>query len=173
MRPVLTFRSLAYLATLALAGCSDGGGTPTGPPSGSSAFAAPQAALAAEDLVPFTVRAPFEPYFINQAPDLMLRSQVTADIAVHRLVTAPSEGAWHTHPGPSFAIVAQGQVMITRYSKKDGCTSEVYGPGDTYYEVAGEVHRATVLQPETAVEYKVRFNTPAGQPFSSPAADPC
>jgi quercetin dioxygenase-like cupin family protein len=171
MRPVLVSRSLAYLATVALVSCSEGGGTPTAP-GGASRPVAPQAALAAEDLVPFTARAPLDPYFINQAPELMLRSKVTADLAIQRLVTAPSEGAWHTHPGPSFAIVAQGQVMITRYSSKDGCTEEVYGPGETYYEVAGEVHRATVLPPDIAVEYKVRFNTPAGDPFATPAADP-
>jgi hypothetical protein len=35
------------------------------------------------------------------------------------------------------------------------------------------VHRASVLQPETAVEYKVRFNTPIGATsFSTPAGDP-
>jgi hypothetical protein len=38
--------------------------------------------------------------------------------------------------------------------------------------VAGEVHRATVLPPDIAVEYKVRFNTPAGDPFATPADDP-
>jgi hypothetical protein len=125
---------------------------------------------------PFTARGRIDPYFINQAPDLMLRSSVTADLAIQRLVTAPSVGGWHTHPGPSFAIVEQGRVMITRYSRKDGCTATVYGPneaaGKTYYEVAGEVHRATVLAPETAIEYKVRFNTPIGAPFATPADDP-
>lgn len=170
MRPVLVARSLACLATVVLVSCSEGGGPPTAP--GSSRPVAPQAALAAEDLVPFTARASLDPYFINQAPELMLRSEVTADLAIQRLVTAPIEGAWHTHPGPSFAIVAQGQVKITRYSSKAGCTEEVYGPGETYYEVAGEVHRATVLAPDIAVEYKVRFNTPAGDPFATPAADP-
>ena len=126
---------------------------------------------------PFTVRAPIDPYFINQAPDLMLRSQVRADLAIQRLVTLPGDGAWHTHPGPSFAIVEKGRVKITRYSPKAGCTATMYGPGEpagrTYYEVAGEVHRASVLQPETAVEYKVRFNTPIGSTsFATPAADP-
>ena len=162
-------------AGVLLAACND----QTTPPAAPQREASPQAAslVTAVDLPePFTARAPIDPYFINQAPELMLRSSVTADLAIQRLVTAPSVGSWHTHPGPSFAIVEQGQVMITRYSRKDGCTSTVYGPnepaGKTYYEVADQVHRATVLGPETAVEYKVRFNTPIGAPFATPAADP-
>jgi hypothetical protein len=120
----------------------------------------------------FTVRAPLDPYFINQAPDLMLRSRVRSDLAVQRLVTPPGPGGWHTHPGPSFGIVQQGRVVITRYSRTEGCTTEEYGPGETYYEVAGQVHRASVEGPEPAVEYKVRFNTPIGEPFANQADDP-
>lgn len=125
----------------------------------------------------FSARAAMAPYFINQNPDLMLRSQVTADLAIQRLVTEPGGGGgWHTHPGPSFAIVDAGAVMITRFDRKTGCTSTTYGPdepaGKTYFEVADEVHIATVVSPVHAVEYKVRFNVPAGAPFGDPAADP-
>jgi len=162
-------------AGVLLAACSDQATPPAAPRQEASPQGASLTAAAALP-EPFTARGRVDPYFINQAPELMLRSSVTADLAIQRLVTAPSVGAWHTHPGPSFAIVEQGRVMITRYSRKDGCTSTVYGPnesaGKTYYEVAGEVHRATVLGPETAVEYKVRFNTPIGAPFATPAADP-
>jgi hypothetical protein len=121
----------------------------------------------------FTARASMDPYLINQNPEIMLHSKVVADIAIQRLVTAPGGGGpWHTHPGPSFAIVEDGAVMITRYDRRTGCTSTVYGPGQaagrTYYEVAGEVHKATVVSAVYAVEYKVRFNVPAGEPFGTP-----
>jgi hypothetical protein len=163
----------ALYAGALLAACSDRT-TPVAPRGEATAQAASLSSVALPE--PFTARGRIDPYFINQAPDLMLRSSVTADLAIQRLVTAPSVGGWHTHPGPSFAIVEQGRVMITRYSRKDGCTSTVYGPteaaGKTYYEVAGEVHRATVLGTETAIEYKVRFNTPIGAPFATPANDP-
>jgi hypothetical protein len=160
----------ALCAGALLAACSDRT-TPTAAPQDE---AAPRAtALSAALPEPFTARAEIGPYFINQMPDLMLRSKVTADLAIQRLVTAPSTGGWHTHPGPSFAIVEQGRVKITRYSRKDGCTSTVYGPdepaGRTYYEEADEVHRATVVGPAFAVEYKVRFNTPKGALFATPA----
>jgi hypothetical protein len=118
----------------------------------------------------FSIRASIEPYFINQMPDFQIRSQVRADLAIQRLVTDPGIGKWHIHPGPSFAIVEKGRVMITRYSRKNGCTATVYGPGEpagnTYYEEAGELHHADVLGEDYAVEYKVRFNTPAGVPFA-------
>jgi hypothetical protein len=160
--------------------CTACGDQATSPDGGADVrrTASPHAApLAAVDLATlpegFTARASMEPYFINQNPDLMLRSQVTADLAIQRLVTEPGGGGgWHTHPGPSFAIVEAGAVMITRYDKRTGCTSTVYGPdepaGKTYYEVAGEVHKATVVSPVHAVESKVRFNVPAGAPFGNP-----
>ena len=162
-----------------LAACAD-------PPTSPAALSETEAALAASggaphlgaanvialQAQPFLVRAPLDPYFINQAPDFMIRSRVRSDLVIQRLVAAPGVGAWHTHPGPSFGIVEQGQVMITRFSRKDGCASEVYGPGEAYFEVADEVHRVTVLGPNDAIEYKARFNTPVGAPFSSPASDP-
>lgn len=165
--------------------CASCGDQATAPDGGAdfTRTASPNAALlAAADAATqlpetFTARASLEPYFINQNPSLMLRSQVTADLAIQRLVTeSGGGGGWHTHPGPSFAIVEEGAVMITRYDRKTGCTSTTYGPGQpagkTYYEVAGEVHKATVVSPEHAVEYKVRFNVPAGAPFGDPAGDP-
>jgi hypothetical protein len=161
--------------------CTACGDQPTSPDGAADVMRATStgAAHLVADPLPeaFTARASIDPYFINQNPDLMLRSKVTADLAIQRLVTETGGGGgWHTHPGPSFAIVEAGAVMITRYDRKTGCTSTVYGPGEpagkTYYEVAGEVHKATVVSPMHAVEYKVRFNTPAGAPFGNPAADP-
>lgn len=174
----------AGCAAVLLAACSDQTTSPAAVQNADVALAASShaAQLAAADLdaprpEAFTARASIDPYFINQMPDLMLRSSVTADLAIQRLVTdLGGGGGWHTHPGPSFAIVEQGSVMITRYSRKSGCTSTVYGPGEvagnTYYEVAGEVHKATVVGTDYAVEYKVRFNTPPGALFGNPAPDP-
>lgn len=168
---ILTTLSVTCMGAL-MAACSD---RETAPLAVAEADVAQPATadVAALELLPepFTVRAPIDPFFINQPSEMMIRSDARTDLAIQRLVTAPGPGAWHTHPGPSFAIVDEGEVMITRYTKK-GCISTVYQEGDTYFEVAGEVHRATVLGSVSAVEYKVRFYTPIGQPFASPAADP-
>jgi hypothetical protein len=174
---IMTVLSLACGGTF-LAACADQPTSPAALPGDPAVAASGRAAqLAAANVVtlqsePFLVRAPLDPYFINQAPDFMIRSRDRTDLVIQRLVAPPGPGGWHTHPGPSFGIVEQGQVMITRYSKKHGCTSEVYGPGEAYFEVADEVHRVTVLGPDDAVEYKARFNTPVGEPFGNPASDP-
>ncbi len=162
-------RTLAVAcAGVLLVGCQDGATSPT--PRGTqpaSSSVAPNQVLPA----PFTVRAPLDAFFINQPSEMMVRSTERRDFAMQRLVAAPGAGGWHTHAGPSFGIVEQGQVMITRYTK-DGCVSTTYGPGDAYFEVANEVHRATVLGTVTAVEYKARFFVPIGGAFGTPAADP-
>lgn len=158
------------------AACGDPPTSPEGVAAGSRTASQHAELIATADLVALppvlTARGSMAPYFINQNPDLMLRSQVTADLAIQRLATEPGGGGgWHTHPGPSFAIVEEGAVMITRYDRKNGCRSTVYGPnepaGKTYYEVADEVHKATVVSSVPAVEFKVRFNVPAGAPFGT------
>lgn len=139
---------------------------------------------ASADVVPpllppasFAISAPLDAFFINQAPELMMRSDAQTDFVIQRIVSDPGPvGGWHSHPGPTFGIVEQGQVMITRYNKKEGCVSTVYGPGEpagqTYIEVAGEVHRATVVGTAAAVEYKARFYIPLGGAFGKPEEDP-
>lgn len=124
----------------------------------------------------FSIRAPLDAFFINQAPEMMIRQNARADFAIQLIVAEPGPGGWHSHPGPSFGIVQQGRVMITRYTKKDGCVSTVYGPeepaGAAYFEVADEVHRATVLGTVDAVEYKARFYVPEGEAFGKPEPAP-
>jgi quercetin dioxygenase-like cupin family protein len=177
MRSTRTTNAVTLACTVLFFAACDDHASPIGitdadaarPPSPNVVLPAASATVLAVD--PFTVRAPLDPYFINQAPDFMIRSHVRSDLVIQRLVTAPGPGAWHTHPGPSFGIVEQGHVMITRYTDH-GCTTSVYGPGEAYFEVAGQVHRASVVGSESAVEHKVRFNTPVGGAFTTPAADP-
>jgi quercetin dioxygenase-like cupin family protein len=122
---------------------------------------------------PFTVRAPVDPYKIHQLPEFMINSNVRADLVFQRLVLPPGSVPWHTHPGPSFVIVEQGQVMVSVFHPKTGCVhSPVLGPGDTFYRVADEVHRPTVVSADNAVLYVVRFNIPIGAAITDPVGDP-
>lgn len=156
---------------LLLAACSDQASTPTTPDS-----ARPAMAAVGTTPDPFTFRAPLDPYRINQPPDFMIHSRETSDIVIQRLVLAPGPGGWHTHPGPSFVIVEQGRIKLTRVAEvpgTDGCEdTEVFGPGQAFVEVGNEVHRPTVLSTESAVLHVTRFNIPVGAPISTPAADP-
>lgn len=129
--------------------------------------------LASISLEPFSYRAPLDPYKIQQLPDFMVHSNVRSDIVMQRSVFAPGPGPWHTHPGPSFVYVIQGEIKLQRHSRKDGCTeTPVHTAGSLYNEVAEEVHRAVVVSAEPAVVLVTRFNIPVGSPITIPAADP-
>jgi quercetin dioxygenase-like cupin family protein len=168
---------LAFLgAILLLAACADETTPPTGPDA--SLAASPIAAQhSAADLVqqapePFTVRAPLDPFKIHANPDFMIHSRARSDLVIQRNTFAPGAGPWHTHPGPSFIIVAAGQIKLERFSPKHGCTeTQVYSVGDAYVEVADEVHRAVVVSSEAAVLHVTRF-IPVGAAITTPAPDP-
>lgn len=121
----------------------------------------------------FTFRAPLDPYQIHQLPDFMIHSTATKDIVIQRAEFPVGNGPWHTHPGPSFVGVIAGQIKIERFTPKDGCTeTPVFVPGNAYFEVANEVHRAVVVSATPAVLVVTRFNIPVGQPFTIMAANP-
>jgi hypothetical protein len=131
--------------------------------------------VAAAALDQFTFRAPLEPYKIQVMPDFMIHSKARTDIVFQRIVLSATSpfGMWHTHPGPSFVYVIEGEVKLERFTKQDGCTATpVFGPGNTYFEVADQVHRAVVVSGQDAVILVTRFNIPVGQAFTIPAADP-
>jgi hypothetical protein len=118
-------------------------------------------------LEPFTFRAPLDPYSIHQLPDFMIHSKARTD------VFAVGAGPWHTHPGPSFIYVIEGEIKVERFTKKDGCTeTPVFVPGNAYFEVADEVHRAVVVSAEPAVLMVTRSNIPVGGAFTIMADDP-
>jgi quercetin dioxygenase-like cupin family protein len=128
--------------------------------------------VAGAALEPFTFRAPLDPYKIHQLPDFLMHSKARTDIVIQRSVFAPGAGMWHTHPGPSFVYVIEGQIKLERVTK-DGCTeTPVFSAGNAYSEVADEVHRAVVVSSEPAVVLVTRFNIPVGGPITIPAADP-
>ena len=180
----MTPRRISGIVTLIAAGaivgaCNDRAETPTGPaqersiaqPHHSMNHATVNAVPLALD--PFTFRAPLDPYKIHQLPDFMVHSTATSDIVIQRSVFAPGAGPWHTHPGPSFVYVIEGEIKLERFSKHGGCTAtQVYGPGKAYFEIADEVHRAVVVSAQSAVLLVTRFNIPVGGAITIPAADP-
>ncbi len=131
------------------------------------------ATLVAADLTPFTFRASLEPYRIHQLPDFLMHSKATKDIVIQRSVFNPGAGPWHTHPGPSFIYVIEGEIKLERHNDKQGCfETPVYRAGEAYSEVADEVHRAVVMSATPAIVLVTRFNIPIGAPITVPAAAP-
>lgn len=131
--------------------------------------------VAPAGLEPFTFRAPLDPFTIQQLPGFMIHSKARSDIVIQRIVLSATSpfGMWHTHPGPSFIYVIEGAVKVERFTKGDGCTEgPVFGPGQAYFEVADQVHRAVVTSSQPVVILVARFNIPVGAAFTIPAADP-
>jgi hypothetical protein len=158
---------LTILAAGGYVACSENSPVAPGPTDHMTADAAPVG------LESFTFRAPLDPYQIQQLPDFMMHSKARTDIVIQRSVFTPGPGMWHTHPGPSFVYVISGEIKLDRFTKQDGCTeSPVFGPGQAYFEVGEQVHRAVVLSTESAVVMVTRFNVPVGGLFTIPAADP-
>jgi len=174
---------LALVCALTAAGalllsCGDDSAPPTaaaasgGSMHGEHGMHGGSADVASASLEPFTFRAPLDPYRIHQLPDFMVHSKVRSDIVMQRSVFAPGAGPWHTHPGPSFIYVVQGELKLQR-AQKDGCIeTPVFIAGSAYTEVADEVHRAVVVSAQPAVVLVTRFNIPVGAPLTIPAADP-
>lgn len=165
----------------AVAVCSDGGDITTaaagrsvvGPQHTMDHMSSAVMDASTMSLDPFTFRATLEPYRIHQLPDFMMHSTTPSDIVIQRSVFNPGAGPWHTHPGPSFVYVIDGQIKLERYSKQAGCTeTPVHGPGAAYFEKADEVHRAVVVSATPAVLLVTRFNIPVGGVITIPASDP-
>jgi quercetin dioxygenase-like cupin family protein len=163
---------------LAVAACGDGVDTPTAVASSESSIGPDamhqlSAELTATSATPFTFRASVEPYSIHQLPDFLMRSKAPKDIVFQQSIFAPGAGSWHMHPGPSFVYVVEGQIKLQRHNSQNGCSeTQVYGPGNLYFEVANEVHRAVVVSATSAVLLVTRFNIPVGGAITNPAADP-
>jgi len=164
-------------AALAMA-CGDSNGTPTAVEDvrqvDQSQHSMHQATANVGPLsvTPFTYRATLGPYRIQQLPDFAMQSNAAKDIVIQQLVFAPGPGMWHTHPGPSFVYVLQGAIKLERVTE-DGCrVTPVFTPGQAYFEVGNQVHRAVVVSSDDAVLLVTRFNIPVGSPITIPAPAP-
>jgi quercetin dioxygenase-like cupin family protein len=71
---------------------------------------------------------------------LMTCGAATAcDTAYNQLTIAPGgQTGWHTHPGPTFVAVAQGEGTL--YHAGSGCPSTKYGPGAAFMQPPTELH---------------------------------
>ena len=71
---------------------------------------------------------------------LMTCGTATAcDTAYQQLTIAPGgHTGWHTHPGPTFVAVAQGEGTL--YHGMSGCPATKYAPGAGFMQPPTEVH---------------------------------
>ena len=78
---------------------------------------------------------------------------------------------WHTHPGPVFVTIAQGELT---YISSEGCTSKRYPAGTAFVDPGhGHVHTAVNTGDSETVFTATFFEAPAGTaPVSIPADAP-
>jgi quercetin dioxygenase-like cupin family protein len=70
---------------------------------------------------------------------LMTCGSTACDTAYQQLTIAPGgHTGWHTHPGPTFVAVAEGEGTL--YHAMSGCPSTKYGVGAGFMQPPTEVH---------------------------------
>jgi hypothetical protein len=148
---------IAMLAMLAIIISAIGIAVPLG-----SVHATPGSGISRELLG----RATFDSFRINQPPDFLIHSASEKDVTIEK-VTIPPGGhtGWHSHPGPGFAIITEGQIKYTSFTEKEGCVERVFGPDEpeqTLVEPPNQLHIGRNEGDVDAVAYVTRFNIPVG-----------
>lgn len=117
--------------------------------------------------------ATLEPFRLHQ-PGFTVRSKNATDVVIGELtIEVGGHTGWHTHPGPTFVTVAKGRVEVTILTE-NGCTKEVFGPGEGFPEAGNEVHIARNVGEEQVVAYVtfLAVPTPDGEILDPTPADP-
>ena len=72
-------------------------------------------------------------------PLIRCRAAAPCDTAFQELTIAPGGyTGWHTHPGPAFAAVVQGEGTL--YHARAGCPAHTYGPSSGFFQPSADVH---------------------------------
>jgi quercetin dioxygenase-like cupin family protein len=78
---------------------------------------------------------------------------------------------WHTHPGPVFVTIAQGELT---YVSADDCVGRQYGTGTAFVDPGhGHVHTAYNSGSEGTVFVATFFEAPETGPITIPATGDC
>jgi quercetin dioxygenase-like cupin family protein len=84
------------------------------------------------------------------------------DIAFQQLTIGPGgHTGWHTHPGPTFVSVAQGEGTL--YHGIAGCPAHKYATGTSFFQPTTEVHNFRNEGASTLVVYAM-YALPKGTP---------
>jgi mannose-6-phosphate isomerase-like protein (cupin superfamily) len=84
------------------------------------------------------------------------------DIAFQQITIAPGgHTGWHTHPGPTFVAMAQGEGTL--YHGVSGCPTHKYGVGTGFFQPTTEVHNFR-NEGSTQLTLLAFYMLPAGTP---------
>jgi mannose-6-phosphate isomerase-like protein (cupin superfamily) len=72
-------------------------------------------------------------------PLMSCGSAASCDLAFQQLTINPGGyTGWHTHPGPTFVAVAQGEGTL--YQDASGCPSAKYAANSGFFQPSSEIH---------------------------------
>jgi quercetin dioxygenase-like cupin family protein len=102
----------------------------------------------------------------------VIKASDPSNIVTTRVTVQPgAQIPWHTHHGPVFVTLAQGELT---YVSSEGCSSRRYPTGTAFVDPGhGHVHTAYNSGTTVAVFLATFFETPQGTaPISIPAEGP-
>lgn len=72
-------------------------------------------------------------------PLMSCGAAASCDLAFQQITIGPGGyTGWHTHPGPTFVAMAQGEGTL--YQDVAGCPSTKYGPNSGFFQPSTEIH---------------------------------
>jgi quercetin dioxygenase-like cupin family protein len=98
-------------------------------------------------------RATLDAFFLLQSNFGVISPEPTDVVMGELRIEGGGHTGWHTHPGPTFATVALGQVELTIVNEDGSCTTSRFGPGEGFSEGGGIVHIARNVGNTLAVVY--------------------
>jgi mannose-6-phosphate isomerase-like protein (cupin superfamily) len=95
-------------------------------------------------------------------PLMRCGTAAACDIAFQQLTIGPGgHTGWHTHPGPTFVAVAQGEGTL--YHGVAGCPAHKYAPNTGFFQPTTEVHNFR-NEGSTALVVFAFYALPSGTP---------
>ena len=74
-------------------------------------------------------------------PLMSCGAAASCDLAFQQITIGPGGyTGWHTHPGPTFVAMAQGEGTL--YQDAAGCPSAKYGPNSGFFQPSTEIHNS-------------------------------
>jgi quercetin dioxygenase-like cupin family protein len=102
----------------------------------------------------------------------VIKAPDPSNVVTTRVTVQPgAQIPWHTHHGPVFVTIAQGELT---YVSSDGCSSRLYPTGTAFVDPGhGHVHTAYNSGKAVTVFVATFFETPPGTaPITIPADGP-
>lgn len=116
----------------------------------------------------YTRRVKFQVQTVKQL--MSCGAQTSCDTAVQQVTINPAGSTgWHTHPGPTFVALAQGEGTLY-HAGGTGCTGQKYAANSGFFQPSADVHTLRNEGATPLVLYAF-YLLPSGTPSTSIRTD--